>query len=64
MCFLLRLSYTRVSIAAQSVFIGWGVVSEKVCVCVCFLGGAEKGDGMSEAWIEGWREGGVDGGLK
>lgn len=57
-CFLLE---AHVSIAAQSVFICWGVVLvsalKSVYVCVCW-GDAEKGDGMSKTWIEGWREGG------
>lgn len=53
MCYLSRLSYTRVSIAAQSVYWLGGGLSKSLCVCV--LGGAEKGDGMSEAWIEGGR---------
>lgn len=49
------LSCAHVSIAAQPVFICWGVVW-RVCV---LEGDAEKGDGMKETWIEGWREGGV-----
>ena len=61
------LSYAHVSIAAQCVFICWGVVlvwvlkreRERVCVCLCVCwGDAEKGDGVRATWIEGWREGG------
>lgn len=53
------LSYAHVSIAAQSVFVCWGVVLVSLLKSVCVGGGdAEKGDGMRETWIEGWREGG------
>lgn len=53
------LSYAHVSIAAQSVFICWGVVSVWLLKSVCAGGGCwKKGLGMRETWIEGWREGG------
>ena len=50
------LSYAHVSIAAQSVFICWGVVPVLLeSVCCLGLGGGR------ETWIEGWRE---EGGVK
>lgn len=52
------LSYAHVSIAAQWVFICWGVVLVWLLKSMCVGGDAEKGDGMRETWIEGWREGG------
>lgn len=55
----MHLSYAHVSLAAQSVFICWGVVLLSVFRTVCVLeerrggGVAEKGDGMSKTWTEG-----------
>lgn len=54
----MHLSYAHVSLAAQSVFICWGVVLVSVFGTVCVLeeeggGVAEKGDGMSKTWTEG-----------
>lgn len=53
------LSYAHVSIAAQSVFICWGVVPvllESVCVCVCCLGFGGAGGRL------GLKDGGKRGG--